>query len=122
MRISTQAKLISTALVAVAIAAPIAHGETDGMLLSGGYPQLETGKGFSFKAPSYWNAGPSYWSTVERMVAPITARTMLFAPSQPSMVDARNAYLAADLARSADPTHESQQSSRVGRAGGDRRV
>jgi hypothetical protein len=74
MRISTQAKLISTALAAVAIAAPIAHGETDGMLLSGSYPQLETGKGFSFKAPSYWNAGPSYWSTAERMVAPITPR------------------------------------------------
>jgi hypothetical protein len=74
MRISTQAKLISTVLAAVAIAAPIAHGETDGMLLSGSYPQLETGKGFSFKAPSYWNAGPSYWSTVERMVGPITPR------------------------------------------------
>jgi hypothetical protein len=69
MRISTQARLISTALVAVAIAAPIAHGET-----GGSYPQLETGKGFSFKAPSYWNAGPSYWKTVERMIAPITPR------------------------------------------------
>jgi MYXO-CTERM domain-containing protein len=34
MKISTQAKLISTALVAVVIAAPIAHGETDGTLLS----------------------------------------------------------------------------------------
>jgi hypothetical protein len=74
MRISTQAKLISTALAAVAIAAPIAHGETDGMLLSGSYPQLETGKGFSFKAPSYWNAGPSYWRTAERMITPITPR------------------------------------------------
>jgi hypothetical protein len=69
MRISTQAKLISTVLAAVAIAAPIAHGET-----GGSYPQLETGKGFSFKAPSYWSAGPSYWSTAERMITPITPR------------------------------------------------
>jgi hypothetical protein len=74
MRISTQAKLISTALAAVAIAAPIAHGETDGALLSGSYPQLKTGEGFSFKAPSYWNAGPSYWSTAQRTGAPITPR------------------------------------------------
>jgi hypothetical protein len=74
MKISTQAKLISTALVAVAIAAPIAHGETGGALLSGSYPQLKAGEGFSFKAPSYWNAGPGYWITVQRTVAPITPR------------------------------------------------
>jgi hypothetical protein len=74
MRISTQAKLISTALAAVAIAAPIAHGETDGTLPSGSYPQLKTGEGFSFKAPSYWNAAPSYWRTAERTLAPRTPR------------------------------------------------
>jgi hypothetical protein len=109
MKISTQAKLISTALVAAAIAAPIAHGETDGTLLSrasqnaaltktnpgtvsdgtllsmaaglpghqsssGSYPRLKTGEGFSFKAPSYWNAGPSYWRTVERTLAPTKTR------------------------------------------------
>jgi hypothetical protein len=109
MRISTQAKLISTALVALAIAAPIAHGETDGTLLSRAsqnaaltktnpgtvsdgtllskaaglpghqsssaiYPGLKAGEGFSFKAPSYWNAGPSYWSTAQRTGAPITPR------------------------------------------------
>jgi hypothetical protein len=28
------------------------------------------GEGFSFKAPSYWKARPSYWSTVERLGAP----------------------------------------------------
>jgi hypothetical protein len=49
MKISTQTKLISTALLAAAIAAPIAYGG------SGTYPQLRTGEGFSFKAPSYWN-------------------------------------------------------------------
>jgi hypothetical protein len=74
MKISTQAKLISTALVAVAIAAPIAHGDTDRTLLSGSYPQLKTGEGFSFKAPSYWNAAPSYWRTVERTLTPKTPR------------------------------------------------
>jgi hypothetical protein len=74
MRISTQAKLISTALVAVAIAAPIAHGESGGTLPSGSYSRLETGKGFSFKAPSYWNAAPSYWRTVERTLTPRTPR------------------------------------------------
>jgi hypothetical protein len=74
MRISTQARLISTALVAVAIAAPIAHGESGGTLPSGSYSRLETGKGFSFKAPSYWNAGPGYWRTVERTLAARTPR------------------------------------------------
>jgi hypothetical protein len=64
MKISTQAKLISTALVALTIAAPIARGETGGTSVSG-YPQLKTGEGFSFEAPSYWNAGPSYWSTAQ---------------------------------------------------------
>jgi hypothetical protein len=53
MKISTQAKLISTALVAAAIAAPIAYGG------SGTYPQLRTGEGFSFKAPSYWSIAPT---------------------------------------------------------------
>ena len=54
MNISTQAKLISTALVAVAIAAPIAHGESDGTLIyranqkaaassPSGYPPLKSG-------------------------------------------------------------------------------
>ncbi len=52
MKTSTKAKLISTALVAAAIAAPIAYGG------SGTYPHLRSGEGFSFKAPSYWNAGP----------------------------------------------------------------
>jgi hypothetical protein len=67
MKISTQAKLISTALVAAAIAAPIAHGQSDGMLIyrasqkaaassPSGYAPLKTGEGFSFKAPSYWRA------------------------------------------------------------------
>jgi hypothetical protein len=28
------------------------------------------GEGFSFNAPSYWKARPSYWSTVERLGAP----------------------------------------------------
>jgi hypothetical protein len=67
MKISTQAKLISTALVAAAIAAPIAHGQSDGMLIyqasqkaaassPSGYVPLKTGEGFSFKAPSYWRA------------------------------------------------------------------
>jgi MYXO-CTERM domain-containing protein len=66
MNISTQAKLISTALVAVAIAAPIAHGESDGTLIyrasqkaaassPSSYLPLKSGKGFSFKAPSYWS-------------------------------------------------------------------
>jgi hypothetical protein len=75
MNISTQAKLISTGLVAFAIAAPIAHGDTDGTPLSraasqnkvlagsGSYPKLKLGEGFSFKAPSYW-------STVERRGGP----------------------------------------------------
>jgi len=53
MKISTQAKLISTALVAAAIAAPIAYGG------NGTYPQLRTGEGFSFKAPSYWSIAPT---------------------------------------------------------------
>jgi MYXO-CTERM domain-containing protein len=53
MKISTQAKLISTALAAAAIAAPIAYGG------SGTYPQLRTGEGFSFKAPSYWSIAPT---------------------------------------------------------------
>jgi hypothetical protein len=66
MRISTQAKLISTMLVAVAIAAPIAHGETDGTLLSASSPQPRAGEGFSFKAPSYWNAAASYWNARAR--------------------------------------------------------
>jgi len=74
MKISTQAKLISTALVIVAIAAPIAQGHSYGILLSGSHPQLKTGQGFSFKAPSYWNAAPSYWRTVERTLAPRTPR------------------------------------------------
>ena len=74
MKISTQAKVISTALVIVAIAAPIAHSDTGGTLPSGSYPRLETGKGFSFKAPSYWNAAPSYWRTVERTLAATTPR------------------------------------------------
>jgi hypothetical protein len=109
MKISTKAKLISTALVAAAIVAPIAHGETDGTLLtrasqnavlaktnpgtvsdgtllskaadlpghqssSASYPRLKVGEGFSFKAPSYWNAAPSYWRTVERTLAPRTPR------------------------------------------------
>jgi hypothetical protein len=56
MKISTQAKLISTALAALAIAAPIAHGQTGGTVLPGSYPQLKAGEGFSFKAPSYWNS------------------------------------------------------------------
>jgi uncharacterized membrane protein len=67
MKISTQAKLISTALVAAAIAAPIAHGQSDGSLIyqasqkaaassPSGYVPLKTGEGFSFKAPSYWRA------------------------------------------------------------------
>jgi hypothetical protein len=71
MKISTQAKLISTALVALTIAAPIARGETGGTSVSG-YPQLKTGEGFSFEAPSYWNAGPSYWSTAQSTGAAIT--------------------------------------------------
>jgi MYXO-CTERM domain-containing protein len=86
MKISTKAKLISTALVAAAIAAPIAHGETDGALLSrasqqaghqpssGSNPRLKTGEGFSFKAPSYWNAAPSYWRIIQRAVASTTPR------------------------------------------------
>jgi hypothetical protein len=74
MKISTQAKLISTALVIVAIAAPIAQGESYGMLLSGSHPQLKTGEGFSFKAPSYWNAAPSYWRTVEGTLVTRTPR------------------------------------------------
>ena len=74
MKISTQAKLISTALVIVAIAAPIAQGHSYGILLSGSHPQLKTGQGFSFKAPSYWNAAPSYWRNVERTLTPRTPR------------------------------------------------
>jgi hypothetical protein len=54
MTISNKAKLISTALVAVAIAAPVAHG-TPGTPVSGSSAQLRTGEGFSFKAPSYWS-------------------------------------------------------------------
>jgi hypothetical protein len=72
MKISTQAKLISTALVAVAIAAPIAHGGQQSS--SGSYPPFKTGEGFSFKAPSYWNAAPSYWSTARHAVAPTAPR------------------------------------------------
>ena len=52
MKISTQAKLISTALVALAIAAPVANA-------GGPYPPLRTGEGFSFKAPSYWSIAPA---------------------------------------------------------------
>jgi len=52
MKISTQARLISTALVALAIAAPVAHA-------GGPYPPLRTGEGFSFKAPSYWRIAPT---------------------------------------------------------------
>jgi hypothetical protein len=70
MKISTQAKLISTALVAAAIAAPIAHGQSDGMLIyqasqkaaassPSGYVPLKTSEGFSFKAPSYWSIAPT---------------------------------------------------------------
>ena len=58
--------LVALALVAVAIAAPIAHGESDGTLIyrasqkaaassPSGYPPLKSGEGFSFKAPSYWS-------------------------------------------------------------------
>jgi hypothetical protein len=53
MKISTKAKVISTALVAAVLAAPIAFGG------SGTYPQLRTGEGFSFKAPSYWSSAQS---------------------------------------------------------------
>ena len=49
MHISTRAKLISTAFVAAALAIPAAHGA------AGSYPQLRTGEGFSFAAPSYWS-------------------------------------------------------------------
>src|SRR5438093_9671980 len=109
MKISRKPQLSSTALVAAAMVAPIAHGETDGALLtrasqnavlaktnpgtvsdgtllskaadlpghqssSASYPRLKVGEGFSFKAPSYWNAAPSYWRTVERTLAPRTPR------------------------------------------------
>jgi hypothetical protein len=91
MKISTQAKLISTALAAVAIAAPIAHGESDGTLLfrasqkaaaasSGSYPRLKTGEGFSFEVPSYRLAGPSYWSTEQ--APPVRMNRSLEVPPQ----------------------------------------
>jgi MYXO-CTERM domain-containing protein len=47
--------LLALALTTAAVAAPFAHGQTDGTLLSSSYPQLKASEGFSFKAPSYWS-------------------------------------------------------------------
>lgn len=83
----TSIKIIGTVLAAAAVAVPVAsaggprtpsEGNSLGVLPE--YQQKSEpttpriSEGFSFKAPSYWNAGPGYWSTVERMVAPITPR------------------------------------------------
>ena len=51
------------ALALAAVTAPVALGG------NGGYPQLRTGEGFSFKAPSYW-------SSTQRTAAPAPVNAM----------------------------------------------
>jgi hypothetical protein len=68
--------LLALALAAAAVAAPLGQGQTNGTVLSSGYPQPKEGEGFSFKAPSYWNAGASYWTTAQG-AAPIVVRSSI---------------------------------------------
>jgi hypothetical protein len=83
MKISTQAKLISTALVALAIAAPVAHA-------GGPYPPFRTGEGFSFKAPSYWHTA----------TPPVPMNRSLEVPAEYRLPDAAATTGTATVARS----------------------
>jgi hypothetical protein len=62
----TSIKIIGPVLVAAVVAVPVA---------SAGSPRAPSvGEGFSFRAPSYWNAGPSYWNTAQSAGVPTTPR------------------------------------------------